>query len=290
MRGVYLEGTGTPTSGSAELFHRARAALAVCPDGSLISGVTALAIEKVTIPDGVDPTGPINVAIPWGARRYPDRPEIAAHLERVMPARWSPSHPVAEPAHCWARAAAAHVGVEPWIPGHETTVTVRGSFTDPAKQAFLQVIQLGDALMRRDHAVLAYSDFADRIAGWGPRRGAPLVRELFQHVKAGTDSPAETWLRLVVVDAGFPEPAVNHRVRAEGHDRYLDLSWPDLGIALEYHGRHHFHDPSQSYSDVYRRGGLQELGWVVLEATHEDLLEPARMLARLATAFRRAPR
>jgi hypothetical protein len=290
MRGVYLEGSGSPMSDFDRLIHRGRAALAVSPPGSLISGLTALAIKKVAIPDGFDPSGPIDVAVPWTARRGPVRPEIAAHRERVMPGLWDPGQLIAEPAHCWARAALPHMGVEPWTPGREKRATVRGSFVDPAKQAFLQAVQLGDALVRRVNPMIAHGEFAERIADWGPRRGAPLVRELFRHVKAGTDSLTETWLRLAVVDAGFPEPAVNHLVRIQGRDRYLDLSWPDAGIALEYHGRQHFNDPGQSYSDVYRRGGLQEMGWIVLEATYEDLRQPAGMLARLATAFRRVSR
>jgi hypothetical protein len=287
MRGIYCD---EPVADADLLVTRATAALNLCPPGSLATGITALAIKGIDIPDGMDANGPIQMAVPRTANRFPRRPELRVHIERTIPSRWSPQAATADPVHCWARACLEHIGADPWLPGSDGIPAVPGSFEHQAKRAFLAAVQLGDALMRRQRPVLSQSAFARGVAAWGPRKGANLLRQLFRHIRQGTDSLTETWLRLCVVDAGFPEPLVNYCVRVGDNRRYLDLSWPDLRIALEYHGRQHFNDPGQSYSDVYRRGRLQVAGWLIIEATYQDLVQPVGMIERLSHAFARVSR
>ncbi len=49
----------------------------------------------------------------------------------------------------------------------------------------------------------------------------------------------ESWLRLRIVDAGFPRPVVQIEVLdADGRCVYrLDLGWPDRRLAVEYDGQ-----------------------------------------------------
>ncbi|MDR1394296.1 MAG: hypothetical protein LBJ62_10100 [Bifidobacteriaceae bacterium] len=291
MPGVFLPYDRVSRAEPTSLSSRVAAALAICPEGSLISGLGALELMGVDLPDGLNNDGVVTIAIPRASQCRLRRAGVSIQRLRVMPTRWGRSQTLAEPAHCWATAALALAGQDPWLPGRDWIASAPGVFEHPRKVRFLQIIQLGEALTRRSNPVLTQDNFAARIAAWVPRHpGKPLVRELFSHVRCRTDSVAETWLRLAVIDAGFPEPVVNHGVFGPSGWRYLDLSWPDRLIALEYHGRQHFDNPSQSYEDVGRRGELQAAGWTVIEATRRDLRQPGELLRRLGAAFARAER
>ncbi len=100
------------------------------------------------------------------------------------------------------------------------------------------------------------------------------------------DSPPESWLKLLVVQAGFPQPADQFPVvDALGCVRYvLDLCWPELRIALEYDG-YESHEYRKD-TDARRDRDLQRRGWVTIRATAKDLREPDELLDRLDEAFR----
>lgn len=82
-------------------------------------------------------------------------------------------------------------------------------------------------------------------------------------VDEGAQSPKETWLRLLLVDAGFPRPQTQIPVLApDGYPRYfLDMGWTDLMVAVEYDGEQHRVDTSQYRGDVARSEYLESLGW-----------------------------
>ena len=52
------------------------------------------------------------------------------------------------------------------------------------------------------------------------------------------ESPPESILRLIVVEAGFPVPEAQYEITTiDGRRLYvLDMAWPALRIALEYDG------------------------------------------------------
>jgi hypothetical protein len=91
---------------------------------------------------------------------------------------------------------------------------------------------------------------------WRP----PGPRALALHDR-GAESPKETWLRLIVVGAGYPAPQTQIPVRCpSGAMYYLDLGWPDLLLALEYDGAHHRTDPAQFARDIVRLEDLAGAG------------------------------
>ncbi|MDR1393772.1 MAG: hypothetical protein LBJ62_07390 [Bifidobacteriaceae bacterium] len=289
IRGMYLSEDSAPDVRPDSLASRVSAALAVCPEGSLVSGLSALRLMDVQLPDGMPGDGTVTIAVPKSTGFHSCRPELQIQRLAVMPQRWRSNRPVAEPVHCWATAVLALAGANPWLPGRYPTPTAPGLFQHPRKVAFLRAVQLGDALIRRSQTVMRYEEFAARFSAWGVRHpGKRIVQEHFSWVRGKTDSYAETWMRLMVVDAGFPAPTVNYGVHGPNGWNYLDLSWPDRLIALEYHGRQHFDVPSQAKKDVYRRGNLQAFGWTIVESTRSDLDQPGDLLRRLDAAFGRA--
>ena len=94
-------------------------------------------------------------------------------------------------------------------------------------------------------------------------RGRRRVPGLLRFVDAGAQSPKETWLRLVLIEAGFPRPQTQIPVfTPDGYPRYyLDMGWPEFMVAVEYDGEQHRTDPVQYRNDVLRSEYIDGLGW-----------------------------
>jgi hypothetical protein len=292
------------------LAHRAAAALLVCPPGSVVCGITALAIAGCRIPDMLKRAvaGPIHVLIPR-CEAATRRGGINGHHSADVEA-WGSCGGVeiAHPGRCWVQVVAEYAAGTSWRPAMDATLvpaswcereqrrppdrgaaTAPGIFTQPMKAAFLAMLQLGDGIVDRKNPLISYGDFVAHLDGLKRIRGLANARLFLSHVRAGTDSLMETWLRAVIVDAGFPCPEVNRPVLdSRGRIvRYLDLSWPDLLIDLEYQGEWH-EGMEQQESDTYRREDLDWMGWNVMDVTYADLKDPSRLIDRLHQARYRA--
>jgi very-short-patch-repair endonuclease len=282
---VYLTSGGDP----GELRNRARGALAAAPAGSVVTGVSALGLCGVPLAEGFtrDSSRRIHLLAPPGRRQGPRRPGVAGHVRAAHCAAVTEPRsgiPIAPPTHSWVDAVRWLGRETGWGAWDSEPAATRGLFETPAKRAFLESVQLGDALLRRQ-TPLCWQEQLDECAQADVGPGSKLVHEASKQVRARTDSFMETWLRLVVWDAGFPDPEVNFEVAGNGWRYLLDLAWPDRMINLEYHGRQHFEKSDQSYKDVPRRARLQDAGWSIHEAVYADLREPAGMLRRLARSF-----
>lgn len=79
---------------------------------------------------------------------------------------------------------------------------------------------------------------ADRHPHLRDLRRVPRVLDL---VDEGAQSPKETWLRLLLIEAGFPRPQTQIPVPwPDGYPRYfLDMGWPEVMVAVEYDGEQH---------------------------------------------------
>lgn len=94
-------------------------------------------------------------------------------------------------------------------------------------------------------------------------RGRRRVPGLLQFVDRGAQSPKETWLRVVLIEGGFPRPQTQIPVPApDGYPRYfLDMGWPEFMVAVEYDGQQHRTDDAQYRNDVLRSEYIASLGW-----------------------------
>ncbi len=104
---------------------------------------------------------------------------------------------------------------------------------------------------------------------------------------AGAESPRETWLRLLLIRAGFPPPQTQIPVY-DGYGglvAFLDMGWEHLKLAVEYEGDHHRTDRRQFNRDIRRAEAVAELGWIVVRVTAEDT--PGGIIARVSAAWRR---
>ncbi len=159
-----------------------------------------------------------------------------------------------------------------------------GTFVDLAADCELtELVIAGDSLVRRTPATPeSLTALATSTVG---TRGIRLARQAASLVRPGVDSPMETRLRLLLVLAGLPEPAIGHVV-VDSDGGWLarpDLSYPELQIAIEYDGLHHLNDPRQWQRDIRRRENLERAGWLVRVITAADLFTaPGTVLARIS--------
>lgn len=140
-----------------------------------------------------------------------------------------------------------------------------------------------DALARAtDLEVEHVLPLTDRYAG---ARGMRGCREALGLMDAGADSPKETWLRLLVMDAGYPRPGTQIPVLDDyGNEfAYLDMGWEDPMIALEYDGVQHQTDRKRYAWDAKRLRMIQHQGWLHIRVIKED--RPREVLNRVRAAW-----
>ena len=100
-------------------------------------------------------------------------------------------------------------------------------------------------------------------------RGKPGIRTArlaADRARVGSDSPQETRLRLALVDAGLPEPAVNQWIYDPVTGERIhqgDLTYDEVRIDLEYEGEHHS-EKGQVQRDIARSERLQRADWLEL--------------------------
>lgn len=95
-------------------------------------------------------------------------------------------------------------------------------------------------------------------------------REAIDLMDAGGQSPKETWLRLLLIDAGFPRPQTQIPVYdAEYGWAYIDMGWKDLLIGVEYDGEQHRTDPRRYARDIAKHRMLQRRNWIIVRVINE---------------------
>lgn len=120
-----------------------------------------------------------------------------------------------------------------------------------------------------------------RYAGW---KGIKRARTAIDLVDPRAESPKETWLRLLIIRAGFPRPESQVPV----YDQYgmligeVDHGWRDRKIAVEYEGDHH-RSRFVFRKDIRRIEAIIGQGWIVIRVTAADT--EGGIIRRLQTAF-----
>ncbi|OPX13397.1 hypothetical protein [Mycobacterium sp. AT1] len=112
------------------------------------------------------------------------------------------------------------------------------------------------------------------------RRRAPVALGL---VDSGGQSPKETWLRLLYVDAGFPRPRTQITVSDGFTKAVLDMGWDDVLVAADYDGYQHLTDRRRYVHDIGRNEMVARQGWFDLHVVAEH--SRAYVLRRTADAF-----
>lgn len=114
---------------------------------------------------------------------------------------------------------------------------------------------------------------------WFGFRGVRQLRELIRFADPSAESPRESWLRLLLHDAGFPGTELQVPVdRGPGLEPYrLDLAIVELKVAFEYDGVE-WHPPEQQAADDERRAYIRGQGWTLIVVRRGDLERPQRLV------------
>lgn len=138
-----------------------------------------------------------------------------------------------------------------------------------------------DALMRA--SPFCIEDVVLLAKRYPGARGLRRLRAVLPLVDPGAASPKETWLRLLLIDAGLPVPEtqipVNENWRTVG---VLDMGWEKYKVAAEYDGDQHRADRRQYVRDQWRLRKLEGLGWIVIRVIAEDKREDVVRRVRAA--------
>ncbi|MEE6179240.1 hypothetical protein [Mycobacterium sp. 050134] len=136
---------------------------------------------------------------------------------------------------------------------------------------------------------LIRSDVDPLIARYKGARGVRRCLTALALMDRGAQSPKETWLRLLLIDAGLPRPTTQIRITDGRRVAYLDMGWEQPMVALEYDGDHHRTDRRQYLNDIRRAEMANHLGWQSIRVVNEDRPEFVVRRAREALARRARP-
>ncbi|MDH6235960.1 hypothetical protein H4V99_000705 [Cryobacterium sp. CG_9.6] len=154
-----------------------------------------------------------------------------------------------------------------------------------AQLSVVELVTVGDFLIGGTHPLLSMDDLTQGVGECSQRRrGLSSARLALPYLRAGSESPKESELRMIIVLAGLPEPVCNFEI-FDNAGRFLaraDLAYPEFKVLLEYQGDHHRTDRSQWRRDITRLGRVEDEGWQALQFTDDDLKAPVPLTVRLA--------
>lgn len=116
-------------------------------------------------------------------------------------------------------------------------------------------------------------------------RGIRKARIALDLMDAGAQSPKETWLRLVLIDAGFGRPRTQIPVTDGYSEAFLDMGYEDGRIGFDYDGAIHQTDRRRFVHDIGRAELIERQGWLDIHVVAEH--STGFILHRAREAFAR---
>jgi hypothetical protein len=249
FRGVYVPKWATPT-----LTDRAVGAWLTSDRRGTITGVAASALHGA---DWVDDNAPIEILVEDRRRQ----PGLLIRMDRL---------------------AEDEVTTVQDLP---VTTLARTAFDLGRYQKRSAAIGRLDALMRA--APFSSDEVSALMHRYGPVRGVRQLRDLLPLVDPGAASLKESWLRLLLIDNGFPIPETQIPVFDGGEEpfAFLDMGWRSLQLAVEYDGDQHRTDRREYVRDQRRHPKVARRGWEVIRVIAED--REAEILLRVYESYLR---
>lgn len=146
-------------------------------------------------------------------------------------------------------------------------------------------LALTDALISRRHPLATLDELAAAHARYIGSRGSTARERVLELADERAESPRESMVRLILIEAGLPAPECNVEIR-DGH-RFVarvDMLYRGARLIIEYDGDHH-RDPDQWSRDQIRRAELEALGYRYVTVTRRDFDDPGALVRRIRRAL-----
>lgn len=140
---------------------------------------------------------------------------------------------------------------------------------------------------RAPHATL---DELAAAAGAGRRIGIGKLQQALPLLSTRAASRPETHLRLLLREAGLPEPEVNEDIFDDDGTFVAcgDLVYRERRVVVEYEGDGH-REPAQFQRDIERFQRLTEIGWLAVRLTSAHVyVDPGEAVRRVRSALSRS--
>lgn len=254
LRGVYAA-----PSALEDPMVRAAALAKVLPPGAAVARQTAAWLFGVDCrpPGGQHEPVPLCCVVPAGTATPPRRPGVRAFAATLPPGD-----------------VVQHLGVPVTSP--ERTVLDLARYLP----AYLG-LATADAFAHR--RLVDLDQLRARVEQFQGGRWIDRARRVLALADARAESFGESWLRLRIIEAGFPcpEPQV-WIVDADGVGVYrLDLGWEELRIAVEYDGEeYHSGDDDRQHDEQRREDLAKRFDWEVLGVGKGEVLGRSLRLER----------
>lgn len=149
--------------------------------------------------------------------------------------------------------------------------------------SYLDVVAMGDAILHRG---LASEGELTHLLTWGyRRRGVAKIRRAVPILDGRAESPGESWVRALLLEARLPAPECNVDVFEGGvWLARVDMRWRRQRVIVEYDGAVH-RDERQRRRDAERLNALQAAGWLVIVLTADDLRRTRQTVALIRSAL-----
>ncbi len=260
---------------AVELRHRIAGYRPLLPAGAFFAGPTAAHLLGLPLPSGIHTS--LHVAVPH-PRTAPRRAGIRGIqvLPRMVRLAELDGMPVTDAATTWAMLGAT-LGVYDLTAVADAILRVPrhpGGFREPSGPPIAQHADLEAALAA------------------GRRWGAGRLREALARARTGSSSYAESWMRLVLMDGGLPEPVLDHDVLDE-HGGFIgcsELAYPRARVAIEYESDGHL-TRRQLERDIDKYTAYAANGWTTVRLTSTHVFRyPGEAVRRVRSALHRASR
>ena len=253
-------GVVVPAGDSLKLRTRAEAALLLAGQPAALSGATSLALHGISVAECPE----IHLTVPY-ERRVRSKPGLVVHQYDYSP---------------------QDVLELEGLPAFSLDLALADFLCRGDKRTAFAAVEQAMSGLPPDHLQRLRGNVRDRIADRPSRKGIHRALSMLALADGRAESPPESMLKLIVVEAGLPLPEVQYPINdIDGGLLYvLDMAWPARRIALEYDG-FAAHEERQA-ADAERDRRMAGRGWITVRAAAADLRDPARLLQELREAFR----
>ncbi len=120
-------------------------------------------------------------------------------------------------------------------------------------------------------------------------RGVAKARRVLEYANSAAESPRESMMRWLLIEAGLPTPEVNANIY-DSDGVFLaraDMLFRKARVIVEYDGDQHRTDRAQFVHDIQRTTRLAAAGYLVLRFTGTDLMtRPGWIVETVVAALR----